>query len=53
MNLQELLQHVPVEFFDDFISGLQFRIGGWGSSRLLADNLPAHVAEKIACYACK
>ena len=43
----------PRRIFDGFASNLKFRVGGWGSSRLLADNLFPHVAEKIACYACK
>ena len=43
----------PRRIFDGLASDLQFRVGGWGSSRLLADNLFPHVAEKIACYACK
>ena len=42
----------PRIIFVGFASDLQFRVGGWGRSRLLADNLFPHVAEKIACYAC-
>ena len=37
----------PGRIFDGLASVLQFRVGGWGSSRLLADNLFSHVAEKI------
>lgn len=37
-------------FFDSFASDLQFHVGGWGSYRLLADNLFPHVAENIACF---
>ena len=50
----ELLQHVPEEFLMALLQIYNsFRVGGWGSSRLLADNMFPHVAEKIACYACK
>ena len=34
-----LLQHIPEEFLRAFASNLRVRVGGWGSSRLLADNL--------------
>ena len=37
----------PGKIFDGFASVFQFHVGGWGSSRLLADNLLSHVAEKI------
>ena len=48
----ELFTTCPRIIFVGFASDLQFRVGGWGRSRLLADNLFPHVAEKIACYAC-
>lgn len=44
---------VPEKENDGFASDIQFCVGGWGSNRLLADNLSPHVAAKIACYACK